>query len=171
MHHSKGVDLDSGKPEMIAWYNLTKGGVDSMDEKCAKYSCSRRTRRWPLAIFYEVIDICSANSFIMYGSHPQNNSSRFYFVEELADALVKPHMIRWLQTKNLSNDVRGIIHRIQNILEPVQLEDRLETRKYCYIYPPKIKRKTAFLCFQCKKPICLQCSKKCCSTCCNRDLK
>lgn len=109
---------------MIAWYNLTKGGVDSMDEKCAKYSCSRRTRRWPLAIFYKVVDICSANSFIMYGSHPQNNSSRFCFVEELADALVKPHMVRRLQTKNLSNDVRGMIHRIQNIPEPVQIEDR-----------------------------------------------
>jgi hypothetical protein len=51
MHHSKGVDDESGKPEIISFYNMTKGGIDSMDEKCAKYTCSRRTRRWPMAIF------------------------------------------------------------------------------------------------------------------------
>lgn len=46
MHHSIEVDPENGLPEINSFYNLTKGGVDVMDEKCVKYSCSRRTRRW-----------------------------------------------------------------------------------------------------------------------------
>lgn len=170
MHHCTDKDINTEKPEIISWYNLTKGGVDSLDEKCAKYSCSRRTRRWPLAIFFKLVDICSVNAFIIYTSYPQNaNDSRFSFIEKLADLLVKDHMIRRLNVGNLSREVKNIIHRIQGISEVEMVEERLETRKYCYNCPAKIKRKTAFLCFRCKKPICMQCSKKCCLSCCNSD--
>ncbi|KAJ4451983.1 hypothetical protein ANN_03467 [Periplaneta americana] len=53
MHHSKTFDDVSGKPEIIAYYNMTKGSVDSLDEKCAQYSCGRRTRRWSMTIFFQ----------------------------------------------------------------------------------------------------------------------
>lgn len=52
MHHSKATNEATGKTEINAFYNETKGGVEAMDEKCAKYTCSRRTRRWPMAIVY-----------------------------------------------------------------------------------------------------------------------
>lgn len=51
MHDTSEIDSESGKPEIIATYNRTKAGVDSLDQKCAAYSTSRRTRRWPMAIF------------------------------------------------------------------------------------------------------------------------
>lgn len=36
-------------------------------------------------------------------------------------------------------------------------ENRLETKKYCYVYPSRLKRKTSFTCMNCRKrkPICL----------------
>jgi hypothetical protein len=43
--------------EIIEFYNGTKGGVDALDEKCTVYSTNRRTNRWPLAIFYTLINI------------------------------------------------------------------------------------------------------------------
>ncbi|KAJ8947331.1 hypothetical protein NQ314_008634 [Rhamnusium bicolor] len=44
-HHHKSEDPESGKPHIILDYNCTKGGVDAIDEKCSKFSCSRRSRR------------------------------------------------------------------------------------------------------------------------------
>nr|CAH7763977.1 unnamed protein product [Callosobruchus chinensis] len=51
MHHEKGND--DCLPEIIEYYNSTKGGVDLLDQKCANYCCGRRTRRWPLAVFLQ----------------------------------------------------------------------------------------------------------------------
>lgn len=45
MHHTKCTDLQTKKPEVIIYYNSTKGGVDALDEKCATYCTGRRTRR------------------------------------------------------------------------------------------------------------------------------
>ncbi|KAJ8941499.1 hypothetical protein NQ314_010383 [Rhamnusium bicolor] len=50
MHHC--IQDDNGLPEINAYYNYTKSGVDAVDEKCSKYCCSRRRQRWPMALFY-----------------------------------------------------------------------------------------------------------------------
>ncbi|UYV65876.1 hypothetical protein LAZ67_3005783 [Cordylochernes scorpioides] len=38
------------------FYNATKGGVDTHDFLCAKYSTSRKLPRWPMRIFYSMLD-------------------------------------------------------------------------------------------------------------------
>lgn len=64
MHHS--VQTEKDKPEIIQFYNSTKAGVDAMDQKCANYCSSRRTQRWPMAIFHAILGMSSANSYILY---------------------------------------------------------------------------------------------------------
>uniref|UniRef100_A0A1B6E2P6 PiggyBac transposable element-derived protein domain-containing protein n=1 Tax=Clastoptera arizonana TaxID=38151 RepID=A0A1B6E2P6_9HEMI len=54
MHDEEEVDEETGKPKIILNYNSTKGGVDSVDQKCANYSTTRKTRRWPLALFFQI---------------------------------------------------------------------------------------------------------------------
>lgn len=39
-HNTKAIG-DYEKPEVIHYYNKTKGGVDVLDRMCAVYSCSR----------------------------------------------------------------------------------------------------------------------------------
>lgn len=70
MHHTKSTIGD--KPEMIDYYNTTKGGVDSIDEKCSVYGSSRRTQRWPMAIFFRILDMSTVNAFIMYNSYKRH---------------------------------------------------------------------------------------------------
>ena len=36
MHHSQLIE-ENGKPEIINFYNDTKGGVDALDQRCATY--------------------------------------------------------------------------------------------------------------------------------------
>lgn len=66
MHHSAAIDNFTKKPEMIKYYNSTKGDVDETDKKCAIYSCSRRTRRWPLVLFYKILDLSHVNAYVLY---------------------------------------------------------------------------------------------------------
>ncbi|GBP12719.1 Zinc finger BED domain-containing protein 1 [Eumeta japonica] len=66
MHHTKETDVLTNKPIMITDYNKTKGGVDEVAKKCSNYSCSRRTRRWPMVLFYRLIDLSGLNSYVLY---------------------------------------------------------------------------------------------------------
>lgn len=68
LHHSAEIDEKSKKPEIILHYNRTKGGVDAVDFKCSNYSCSRRTRRWPMAVFYRILVMAAFNLFIIHQS-------------------------------------------------------------------------------------------------------
>lgn len=58
----------SGKLDMILFYNQTKGGVDSLDQMCSSMLCSRKTSRWPMAVFYGILNMAFVNSAIIYGT-------------------------------------------------------------------------------------------------------
>src|SRR5215470_15414339 len=65
MHFISTLSED-GKPEIIKYYNSTKGGVDAFDQMCSQYSCSRRTRRWPLCVFYGMLNATAINAYIIF---------------------------------------------------------------------------------------------------------
>ena len=64
-HHAEVID-DSGKPEIINFYNSTKADVDTLDQLVRFYTVQRKTRRWPLTIFFNVLDIACYNAFVLY---------------------------------------------------------------------------------------------------------
>ncbi|KAF2903079.1 hypothetical protein ILUMI_03113 [Ignelater luminosus] len=66
MHHDASVNEDSQKPEIIHLYNDTKFGVDSLDAKCPLYSVQKRCRRWPIAVFFAVLNIAGVNGRVLY---------------------------------------------------------------------------------------------------------
>lgn len=80
--------------------------------------------------------------------------------------LVKPHMTRRLQNHKINLDVRSGIRRVLGVTENTAVpEEILGTRRYCYLCPSKLHRKTKYVCVQCNNPICLGCSKKLCRQC------
>ena len=46
-------------PETIAFYNKTKYGVDQM---ARKYSVKARNFRWPLQVFFNILDLAAINA-------------------------------------------------------------------------------------------------------------
>ena len=48
---------EDGKPAIIMDYNRNKGGVENLDTVTRIYSCKKVTARWPLAIFYNIINV------------------------------------------------------------------------------------------------------------------
>ena len=94
--HSERQDK---KPEIILHYNSTKGAVDSLDKLLRTYSTQRKTRRWPMVLFYNFIDISAYNGFVIYKfNHPgfANNQpqQRRLFLEQLGKNLVSDAIAR-----------------------------------------------------------------------------
>lgn len=168
MHHAEATDESTGKPEIIQFYNTTKGGVDEIDKKCSIYTCSRRTRRWPMVIFYRMLDISSVNSHLLYDIHHGKTTERGIFVKELARKLVLSQMRRRVFNERLPRELRLSLTRVLGSDMPdypdVQEED-LKQRRRCHTCPLKLQRKSTHTCYMCKKHVCLQCAKEVCPDC------
>lgn len=83
----------NGKPVIVETYNSTKAGVDTLDQLVRFYTVRRRTRRWPLTIFFNILDIACYNSLIVYlTKFPEvrelyKNRTRRKFIVDLADEI------------------------------------------------------------------------------------
>ncbi|KAG8233823.1 hypothetical protein J437_LFUL008045 [Ladona fulva] len=94
MHHGNKIDESTKnlqKPEIITPCNKTKGGVDTCYQLCSNYSVARRTKRWPLAVFFHFLNVFAINYFIVYNSKVSNKITRRNFLKLLCKELVKEH--------------------------------------------------------------------------------
>jgi hypothetical protein len=70
MHSQPEVDedLDSNakKPYAVLDYNSTKGAVDTFDQLISNYSCARKTLRWPMRLFYFIVDTACVNALVAF---------------------------------------------------------------------------------------------------------
>ncbi|KRX83192.1 PiggyBac transposable element-derived protein 4 [Trichinella sp. T6] len=48
---------DSEKPEIVVFYNKTKSGVEHADQLAQCYNTARKSRPWPLAIFFHLLNV------------------------------------------------------------------------------------------------------------------
>jgi hypothetical protein len=167
MHHDNTVGDDTKKPEIILYYNRTKAGVDALDEKCANYSTSRRSRRWPMAIFHCILNISRVNSRVIYQLAKCVEISRYNFLKQLGMALYTPHMRQRIYNKNVPRKLRSLGADILGVMvhdNPQPGQDNAKRKRYA-ICPAKKDRKTSTCCAVCNLPICLQCAVKVCENC------
>ena len=89
MHRSAAVSESDPKrkPEPILFYNSTKGGVDTADEMLRGYSTKSASRRWPLAVFFNLIDIVALNAFIICSDSGISQNNRREFLLSLGEEL------------------------------------------------------------------------------------
>jgi hypothetical protein len=125
MHSSADIDKASGddkKPEVITFYNVTKAAVDVVDQLRATYSCQRRTRRWPPAVFFALINIAGINSYVLYNCYksPVNKVKRRIFLRQLAMDLASEQM-------NARKSITSLPRALKRRLESTSTEERPET--------------------------------------------
>lgn len=60
------MKVTDDKPDIILFYNSTKAGVDVLDKCIRTYSCCRGTRRRPMAVLFNLIDIAAYNAYILF---------------------------------------------------------------------------------------------------------
>ena len=94
-------DVDEGgrarKPLAVLAYNRTKGGVDNLDKLVAAYSCRRATKRWPVAVFHNMLDVSAYNGLVLWRDLEPRDSrrdSRRLFLERVGRDMVFPLLAR-----------------------------------------------------------------------------
>nr|CAH7758124.1 unnamed protein product [Callosobruchus chinensis] len=158
MHFDDKIDAATGKPDMIIGYNASKGGVDCVDKLCATYNCARNTRRWPMVVFYSLLNVCGINSFVIYSMNNHvTELRRTKFLRKLSFQLIHDHM---KSRANLSVLPKSISYRIKEILE---IEDVKEIptpsgtqRGRCALCDRKKNRPTRYKCKKCQTYLCLE---------------
>lgn len=110
---------DHGKPLVNTHYNVKKCGVDQLDKVTKEYSCSKPTKRWPMALFYSIFEMLLHNAYVLFTTKfPQwekgNNRRKEIFLKDLAYRLVKNQVERRLegaQSGGVHNDTKADMAR------------------------------------------------------------
>ena len=67
MHQDdKVAEEEPHKPDIILYYSETKGGVDTVDQMVRNYSCYVTTRRWPVVVFCNMVDVAAISAFTLW---------------------------------------------------------------------------------------------------------
>ena len=157
------------------FYNKTKGGTDSFDKKCHDYSVSRKTARWPMRMFYGMLDQANVNCFILYNLNSDNPGlKRRDFIQELSLALLKPFLQSRLTIPTLRFSIRL---QIENFLKDEEdtsedqdsqdllVKNKFDKRKRCSYCPYNLDRKTFEFCLLCRRAMCRDHVAKICAEC------
>ena len=92
MHRSVNIDQCHKKklPETIQYYNKSKVGVNVLDQMVRYHTSKSSTRRWPVAVFFSILDCACINAYIIYCLTTKLKLSRRQFMLELIKELCKP---------------------------------------------------------------------------------
>ena len=92
MHRNVNIDQYHMKklPETIQYYNKSKVSVDVLDQIARYHTSKSSTRRWPVAVFFNILDCVCINAYIIYCLTTKLKLSRRQFKLELLKELCKP---------------------------------------------------------------------------------
>lgn len=178
LHNDNAIDPgteDKKKPEIITFYNQTKGGVDTTDKLCASYNVARNVRRWPMVVFFAILNMCGINAQVIFLGNNQKQIRRRLFLKQLSEELVLPQLKRRSQLIiGMPLDLQHKLHRYrvhEELGNPEEQEATSGTkRKRCEdCTGPTNKRKLSkYSCNSCKKVICLSHINPYCRDCSNK---
>lgn len=172
MHHDDAIDLESGdkrKPEIVTFYNHTKIGVDLVDQLCQKYNVARNTRRWPMVVFYNLLNIAGINALCIFkANHPMEKNVRSDFIEKFAWELIKPQIVARSNVTSLPTELRRRARSLLGLeatLPPPPLPMQENHVRRCNICPRSRNKSTRKVCVKCKRHACKQHAVDICTEC------
>ncbi|CAG9561120.1 unnamed protein product [Danaus chrysippus] len=120
LHHDKEIDV-----ETETFYNQTKSGVDVVDKLSRTYDVSRYSKRWPLTIFFALLNHAGINNMIkhMFNNGIEKNKTNLIgkFIRELGLSLIRSHLETRRQNQRLPRELRQRIEKyFQKPLENIQ---------------------------------------------------
>ncbi|XP_053994901.1 uncharacterized protein LOC128885109 [Hylaeus volcanicus] len=143
--HSVSGPEDNYKPKIISYYNSTKNSVDRLSRLLREYSCRRATRRWPLSLFLNYVDMAAYNAFVVWVTkhptwecHRSIKKRRVIFLEKLANELYARNIDRRATDFENRNIVvpRHVVNAIESTgrkLKRKEMTLDYRKRSRCYI--------------------------------------
>jgi len=85
------IDIETNRktlPETVQFYKKkTNCGVDILDQMIRRYSTREAARRWPVHVFYIILDLAAINAWIIYSGVTVEEMSRHAFLRQLPEKL------------------------------------------------------------------------------------
>lgn len=84
---SKNPNCQKKKPSIITYYNGTKCGVDSVDQMTRNCSVKYPTRRWPVGVWNNTLNLGGINSWILYKDFNKCKIMRRNYITKFIDEI------------------------------------------------------------------------------------
>ena len=146
---------DEEKPDIVQFYNQTKSGVDTLDKIIRGYSSKRKYRRWPVHVFFALVDCGVYVAFQMYQQQELGTRTTHYkFRKDLAYQMcIMPFVQLRSRFPRLRMSVKNAMEHVGMQREtPPQRQPARQGR--CFLCPRKKDRKVRNLCTHCNRHVC-----------------
>ncbi|XP_031639228.1 piggyBac transposable element-derived protein 4-like isoform X2 [Contarinia nasturtii] len=164
LHRTDRVE-ENGKAEINMFYNEFKGGVDVLDELCHTYTVQRKTNRWPMAYFMNLVNVAGVAAYAMWRT--ANNKLDDRVKEERKNFLTRLYIeltyqqIARRSTQGLTigqrQSISDILGNNTTVVEPsTSRATKKNIRRRCHICPRSVDRKIKQMCEVCRKNVCKQ---------------
>lgn len=145
--------------QVIKLYHDTKQAVSELYRMCTTYSVVRTCRRWPLTIFYHLLNVAGINGITIHkANNPEEKITRREYLKGLALELIKPHIAERTQKDNIRKNLKRKMNYFLGLGEEETtggINKRVPNHPgRCYICSRKRDRKTRTVCNKCQKFIC-----------------
>jgi len=152
LHKGAACQTEGKKtPESILYYNENKCGVDMLDSMCRQMSTKAGCRRWPLAIFFNILDIAGINAWIIFRKTQGSCISRRKFLRQLSAELT--------EATSSANRPTPAPTSSSSTTSP------LGKRVNCQVKSVGKRNRTTTMCDVCKRPVCGKCITNVCKQC------
>ena len=142
MHDSSATDsTEKKKPLVIHFHNQNKVGVDVFDQMVRLYTAHAATRRWPMAVWTNILDMAGLNSWILFRKATDSRISRGGFILQLSEELTSAYV---------SNNKKRKLNDPDEDYQRPSGKRRKCAGKQC-------KNNTVTICQRCRKPTCGKC--------------
>lgn len=173
MHKVGEIDANTGdqrKPVIITTYNDTKYGVDILDKMCVQYDCARNSRRWPLTIFFHLLNVGGVNALNIYRANQNyEHVGRSEYLTQLALDLMKPAAQRRINLENIPKNIRTrgkLLFGGNEVPNPQRQQQRGNaTKGRCTVCPRSRDKTTRKYCDKCDRWVCPDHQKIVCEQC------
>lgn len=153
MHNTDETESKIGKPYQIVDYDDTKCVVDTVDLMCSRYSSARTTRRWPVVVFFRLLDIAGINSFMIFRTNnPQVKTARQTYTTNLALSLMEDNLKYRATLWHLPQELQCFLKRYKQ--SPPTKPPVTVRAGICYCCGSKKNNRTAAICSKCGRNIC-----------------
>ena len=134
------------KPDSVLYYNKTKVGVDLYDQMTRLYSVKAASRRWPVHVFYNAVDMALINSWILYKQVCQSSISRREFIQRVAEEL------------SGSAPTVSRKRRAEEVCSPNDTKASSIVKRRLTYSNLKFRNLITDICQECNKPMCGRCA-------------
>ena len=142
------------KPNSVLYYKKkTKVGVDIYDQMTRLYLVKAASRRWPVYVFYNVVDMALINSWILYKQVCQSSISRREFMQRVAGELTE------------SAPTVSRKRRAEEVCSPNDTNASSIVKRRVTCSTSMCKNRTTDMCQECNKPVCGRCATRKCKLC------